>query len=313
MKKILITSRSFGQSSPEPIELLQNQGFELTFKQSDSLLNEEDLLKIVDRYDAMIIGTEPFTAEVLEKCEKLQILCKHGAGLDNIDLAKAKERDITVTNAPGKNSDAVADFTFGLILDAARRITENAMGVAKGQWDKTIGVDVYKKTLGIIGFGAIGQRVAKRASGFDMKVMVYTSTPKSERSEVSFVDLDTLLQELDFISIHAPLTEKTHKMLSYDQMKRVKKGAFIINTARGGIVDEEALYEALIAGHLGGAALDVTEQEPLRDSPLMDLDNALITSHIASNSREAINAVSMTCARNIIKFYQGEALDHVVV
>lgn len=313
--KILVTSRSFGQVSEEPIKLLEQNNFSIDFKQESGLYGEEDFLKVIGEYDAIIVGADHMTAKVIETGRKLKIICKHGAGVDNIDCEKAKEKGIPVTNVPATNSDAVADFTFGLILNIARKISESAFEVKQGKWNKNIGVDIYKKTLGIIGCGAIGRRVAKRAKGFDMEVLAYDPyvTKSTNASDINLVDFETLIKASDFISIHVPLTPDTRNLISSNEMQQMKKGAFIINTARGGIVDENALYQYLANGHLGGAALDVTEQEPIQNnSPLLKLDNVIITSHIASYSKESLNAVSMACAKNIIKRFNYETPDNIV-
>lgn len=312
--KILVTSRSFGQVSKEPINLLKQNNFLIDFKKESGLYGEEDFLKVIGEYDAIIVGADHMTAKVIEAGRKLKIICKHGAGVDNIDCEKAKEKGIHVTNVPATNSDAVADFTFGLILNIARKISESAFEVKQGKWNKNIGVDVYKKTIGIIGCGAIGRRVAKRAKGFDMQILAYDPyvTKSTNTSDINLVDFETLIKVSDFISIHVPLTPDTRNLISSKQMQQMKKGAFIINTARGGIVDENALYDFLANGHLGGAALDVTEQEPIQDSPLLKLNNVIITSHIASYSKEALNAVSMACAKNIIKRFNNETPDNIV-
>ena len=313
--KILVTSRSFGQVSEEPIKLLEQNNCSIDFKKESGLYGEEDFLKVIGEYDAVIVGADHMTAKVIEAGKKLKIICKHGAGVDNIDCEKAKEMGIPVTNVPATNSDAVADFAFGLILNIARKISANAFEVKRGKWNKDIGVDVCKKTLGIIGCGAIGRRVAKRGQGFDMRVLGYDPYVKESAnlSNIELVDLETLIKESDFISIHVPLTPDTRNLISSKEMHQMKKGAFIINTARGGIVDENALYQFLTNGHLGGAALDVTEQEPIQaDSPLLKLDNVIITSHIASYSKESLNAVSMACAKNIIKIINNETPDNIV-
>jgi len=313
--KILVTSRSFSQVSEEPIKLLKQNNFLIDFKQESGLYGEEDFLKVIGAYDAVIVGADHMTAKVIEAGRKLKIICKHGAGVDNIDCEKAKEKGIPVTNVPATNSDAVADFTFGLILNIARKISESAFEVKCGNWNKNIGVNVYKKTLGIIGCGAIGRRVAKRAKGFDMQILAYDPyvAKTANTFEINLVNFETLIKESDFISIHVPLTSDTRNLISSKEMQQMKKGAFIINTARGGIVDENALYQFLENGHLGGAALDVTEQEPIQDdSPLLKLNNVIITSHIASYSKESLNAVSMACAKNIIKRFNNETPDNIV-
>jgi D-3-phosphoglycerate dehydrogenase len=314
---VLITSRSFGEVSDEPKQLLMENDIAFEFKKKHELLNEEDFLQIIDNFDAIIIGADKISGNVLKKASRLKIICKHGTGVDNIDLVAAKEKGITVTNVPALNSNAVADFTFGLIIDLLRRISTNVISVRKGEWVKTIGVDVYKKTIGIIGFGEIGKRVAKRAKGFDMNVVAYDPYITSALDDfhfVKFADMDYLLTTSDIITIHVPLNQHTINLIDENELKKMKKGSFIINTSRGGVVNEDALYKYLKDGKIAGAAFDVLKSEPIdKNSPLLALENVLITSHIASYSKEAINAVSMVCANNIIKFFKGERPDYIIV
>jgi len=312
--KVLVTSRSFGKVSKEPINLLKQNGFSVDFKRGSGFFDEDTFVEVIQEYDAVILGADPMTAKVLEAGKKVKIICKHGAGVDNIDLDKAADLGISVTNVPATNSDAVADFAFALMLNIARKVSENVSEVKAGKWNQSIGVDVYGKTLGIIGYGAIGKRLAKRAVGFDMDILAYDSylENKADYTIPRFVSLETLIKDSDFISLHIPLTSDTRNLIGEEHMGQMKKGAFIINTARGGIVDEGALYNNLINGHLGGAALDVTEQEPIGESPLLKLSNVIITSHIASYSKESINAVSMASAKNVIKIFNGEQPENIV-
>jgi D-3-phosphoglycerate dehydrogenase len=313
-KKVLITSRSFGQVSDEPLNILKENGIEVDF-QNESY-DEEKFINIIGEYDALIIGAHKFSEKAMQKAKKLKIVCKHGAGLDNIDLELAKKYNLRVTNVPATNSNAVADLAFGLMLDVARKISFGANGVKNGVWGKIIGTDVCYKTLGLIGFGAIARNVAKRAAGFGMKVLAYdpfVSTLPEEFSHVKLVSFEEVIKQADFLSIHVPLNEKTRNLINREQMTMMKKGSFIINTSRGGIVNEADLYECLKIGHLAGAGLDVTEQEPPKGSPLLTLDNVTIVPHIGMYSKEAINAVSLVCAKNVVKVLNGEQPDNIVV
>lgn len=313
-KKVLITSRSFGQVSEEPLNILKENGIEVDFQNDE--YNEEKFQSIIGNYDALIIGAHEFSSKAMEKAKKLKIICKHGAGLDNINLEAARKYNIRVTNVPATNSNAVADLAFGLMLDVARKISFAASRVKDGLWERVIGTDVCYKTLGVIGFGAIGKNVAKRAGGFGMKVLAYdpyvTDLPDGF-PHVSLVTFEDVIKQSDFISVHVPLNDATRNLIGREQMEMMKKGAFIINTSRGGIVNEEALYEYLKNGHLAGAGLDVTEKEPPTDSPLLTLDNVTVVPHIGMYSKEAINAVSVICARNVVKMLNNEQPDHIVV
>lgn len=312
-KKVLITSRSFGQVSDKPLNILKENGMEVVFE--NKTYDEKKFNNIIGDYDALIIGSHQFSEIAMKNAQKLKIVCKHGAGLDNIDLKLAKEHNIIVTNTPGTNSNAVADLAFSLMLDVARKISFGASQVKKGAWEKIIGLDVYKKNLGLIGFGSIARNVAKRAIGFDMDVYAYDPFIKKlpkEFSNVKLVSFEEVLKKADFLSIHVPLTDETKSLIAKDQMKMMKKGSFIINTSRGGIVNEADLYDFLREGHLAGAGLDVTEKEPPTGSPLLTLDNVTIVPHIGMYSKEAINAVSMICAQNIVKIFNGEPPNNVV-
>ncbi|KFO68842.1 hypothetical protein ER57_01255 [Smithella sp. SCADC] len=313
-KRVLITSRSFGQVSEEPLNIFKENGIEVDFQNDE--YNEEKFQSIIGNYDALIIGAHEFSPKAMEKAKKLKIICKHGAGLDNINLEAAKKYNIRVTNVPATNSNAVADLAFGLMLDVARKISFAASRVKDGLWERVIGTDVCYKTLGVIGFGAIAKNVAKRAGGFGMKVLAYdpyvTDLPDGF-PHVSLVTFEDVIKQSDFISVHVPLNDATRNLIGREQMEMMKKGAFIINTSRGGIVNEEALYEYLKNGHLAGAGLDVTEKEPPTGSPLLTLDNVTVVPHIGMYSKEAINAVSVICARNVVKMLNNEQPDHIVV
>ena len=315
-KKILITSRSFGQISDEPMNMLADAGYEISLYRDS--FDMEKFANMIPEFDVLIIGGHKFPAEVMAKCPKLKLICKHGAGLDNIDLAMAKQMGIIVTNTPGTNSNAVADLCFGLMLSCARKISMADRDVRRGNWHTLIGHDVYAKTLGILGFGAIGKNVARRAAGFSMNVLVYDPFVKELPDEFRecatlYENQDDVIRNCDYLSMHLPLTDETRNMISKKQMMEMRKGAVIINTSRGGIVNEEDLYDALTSGQLAAAALDVTVKEPMpKDHPLLSLEQVIVTPHIGMYSEEAINAVSMICAENASAFLRQEKLRFVV-
>ncbi|HBF36457.1 MAG TPA: hydroxyacid dehydrogenase [Firmicutes bacterium] len=313
-KKVLITSRSFGQVSDEPLNILKDNGFEVDFE--NGKYEEEKFLQVIGNYDALIIGAHEFSQKAVEKANKLKIVCKHGAGTDNIDLKAAKMNNLRVTNVPAVNSDAVADLAFSLMLDIARKVSFAAGEVKKGVWEKTIGIDVCYKTLGLIGFGTIAKKVAKRAGGFGMKVVAYdpyiTKVP-AELAYVNLVKIEEVLQQADFLSIHVPLNDETRNLIDKKQMEMMKKGSFIINTSRGGIVNEKALFDCLKNGQLSAAGLDVMEKEPPTGNPLLVLNNITILPHIGMYSKEAINAVSLICSQNVVKVLNGQQPENIVI
>lgn len=309
MKKVLITSRSFGSSSDTPFQILKDAHIDYTLMGAD--FDEEKFKRIIPEYDALIIGAHMFYPEDMKRCPNLKIICKHGTGLDNIFLDDAKKLGITVTNVPATNSNAVADLTFGHILNVSRGISVSNTRVHNGEWKPYIGRDVYKKVLGLLGFGAIAKNVARRAYGFSMKVLVYdpfvTEVSDEFKDYVQLVDFEIVVKESDIISIHVPLTDETKNLLDKKTISNMKKDAFLINMGRGGIVNETDLFECMKAGHLAGASLDVVEVEPItKDNPLLTLENLIITPHMGMHSLEAIGAVSVICAQNVVKKLQDE-------
>lgn len=315
-KKVLVTSRSFGSIDSTPKDILEQGGCEVILMGKD--FDMERFAKTVTECDALIIGAHDFPVELMNRCEKLKVICKHGAGLDNLHLEEAKARGIAVCNVPGTNANAVADLTFGLMLSCARHISLGDRRVRQGQWKALTGKDVYAKTLGLLGFGAVARNVARRAAGFSMRVLAYDPYVRALPEGFEHVTLCESAAEVisgcEFLSVHLPLTEETRGMIGAAELGSMRPGAYVINTARGGIVDEKALYEALASGHLSGAAMDVTEVEPMdTDNPLLTLDNVVVTPHIGMYSREAIGAVSVICAENVAACLGGGELKFRVV
>jgi glyoxylate reductase len=295
---------------------------EAEFWPDDLPPSHEVLLERVQGMHGLLpLLTDRIDAEVIQSAGKnLKVISNHAVGYDNIDIAAATKLGIPVGNTPGILTDATADFAFSLLLSAARRVPEADQYVRSGHW-KTwspallLGADINSATLGIIGFGRIGQAVARRAAGFNMNI-IFHGPNRSENVpglNARPVDLDTLLRQADFISIHTPLTAETHHMIDVASFNKMKPNAILINTARGGVVDPTALYDALKHHRIQAAALDVTEPEPLPlDSPLLELDNLIICPHIASASNSTRARMSIMAAENLIAGLKGEKLPNCV-
>ncbi|MDI3517737.1 MAG: D-3-phosphoglycerate dehydrogenase / 2-oxoglutarate reductase [Thermotogota bacterium] len=308
MRKVLVVSRSFGKYSREPEELLQKNGFEIL--RADSL--EEVELSDVN---ALILGTAKLKGEKL-RSSGVKIIARNGVGVDNVDLNVATELGIPVTITPGANTVAVAEFTIALIFTLARRIVEAHNVLWKERlFVPPAGVELSGKTLGIIGFGAIGKEVARRALCLGMTVIAhdpYVDEVEFAKLSVEKVDLDTLLRDSDFVSLHVPLNESTKNLINERELSLMKSTAMIINTSRGGVINERALVEALKSKKIAGAALDTFAVEPLPgDSELYNCPNLILTPHAGAHTLEAINRMNMMAAKSIVDFFNGVIPKHV--
>ena len=282
----------------------------------------EVLLGRVRGFDGLLcLLTDRIDGEVLDAAgPQLKVVSNHAVGYDNIDVPAATARRIPVGNTPGILTGATADFAFALLMAAARRVVEGERYVREGKW-KTwgpsllLGPDVHGATLGLIGFGRIGQAMAKRAQGFDMRVLYHDpSAPQNDPAlRATGVDLETLLAESDFVSVHTPLTAETRGLMNRERLALMKRTAILINTARGPVVDPAALYEALSERRIFAAALDVTDPEPLPiESPLLTLDNLVVVPHIASASVATRQKMSLMAAQNLLAGLRGERLPNCV-
>jgi D-3-phosphoglycerate dehydrogenase len=276
-----------------------------------------EFVKLVNDIDILVVHHAPVTEELLERNRKLRVIgCARGDP-SNVDVDAATERGIPVINAPGRNAEAVADYTIGLILSLTRNIAQAHSLLKLGTWSydfydyERCGSELRGRTLGLIGFGQAGSEVAKRARAFDMKIVAYDPYVSPERTTsagAESVHLETLLRRSDFISIHARLSPDTKHMISESQLRMMKRTAVIVNTARGPIIDEAALLKALLDGSIAGAALDVFENEPLTaDHPLLKLDNVIATPHIAGASKENVSKASRMLSEDIKRVMKGKA------
>ncbi|WP_258361202.1 phosphoglycerate dehydrogenase, partial [Moorella sulfitireducens (nom. illeg.)] len=290
-------------------------GLEVT---AQGKMNEEELKEAIRDSDALIVrsGTK-VTAAAINAARKLKIIGRAGVGTDNIDVSAATERGIVVVNAPEGNTVAAAEHTMAMMLALARNIPQANATLKQGVWEKKkyVGVELRGKTLGIIGLGKIGREVARRARGMEMRVTAYdpyVDPEQATRLEVELVSLETVLQNADFVTVHLPLTGETRHLLGREELKLLKPGARVLNVARGGIIDEAALYEALKTGHLAGAALDVFEEEPLKASPLLELENVIVTPHLGASTEEAQVAVAVEVAHDVVRCLKGEPVLNAV-
>jgi glyoxylate reductase len=284
--------------------------------------NHTELMQHIQGRDGLLcLLTDRIDAEVMDAGGPgLKVISNCAVGVDNIDVPAATNRNIPVSNTPGALTDATADFAFTLLMAAGRRLLEGERQVRSGGWktwslDALVGADFTGATLGLVGFGRIGQAMARRAAGFGMRVIYTDPNPHVSETGVQAeqVDLDTLLRESDFISLHTPLTEETRGLIDTTALKKMKPTAVLVNTARGQIVDQEALYEALKSKRIFAAALDVTVPEPLpTDSPLLTLENCIIAPHIASAERQTRQNISRMAAENLIAGLKGDRLPNCV-
>jgi len=292
---------------PGGIERLKKVGFSVDCAFS---ITYKRLKKIIQDYDVLIVRSRTkVTREIIERGKRLKLIARAGSGIDNIDLKAAEEKRITVINTPEAPADSVAELTIGLMIALARKIVLADVSMKQGRWlKKELRGQLLKgKKLGLVGLGNIGFRVARIAKAMGMEILVTKRTPPTPEQlkslEADFLTLDELLQRSDIISIHVPLTEETHHLISAKEISKMKDGVFLINTSRGGIVDEEALLDALRSGKLAGAALDVYEVEPPKDLELIKLPNVICTPHIGAQTVEAQKQAAMTLAEKITQFF----------
>lgn len=258
---------------------------------------------------AAIVGADDLGAGALAGADRLIILAKNGTGVDNIDVAAATARGVLVTSAPDTNTQAVADLVFGLALAGLRNLVASCNSLRGGKWEVHVGRELWGKTLGLVGCGRIGRAVAKRARGFDLGVLAYDlhrDEAWAKESGVTYVDLHVLARESDLVSVHLPLTPETRGLIGEGFLAEMKPSAFLINTARGPIVDEEALYAALRQGRILGAGLDVYATEPPIGSPLLALENVVCTPHMGGHTVEANLRTGLAVARSVIQALKGE-------
>jgi len=290
-------------------KVLQENGLKVTYEPE---ITSDQIKEKIENFNIVIVRSRTkLTKELIEKASKCKIIARVGVGLDNIDQDAAKEKGIRVINAIEAAVGAVAELVLGMMLSLARQVTIANDGMKNGKWLKKelLGTELKGKYLGIVGVGNIGKRLGRLAKALNMNIIGYDVIPidKEFSREVGLVktDLDTLLSSADYVSLHVPLTNETHHMINSERISKMKKTACIINVSRGGVIDEDALYDALKSGNLGGAALDVFEKEPATDNKLATLPNVICTPHIGAQTKEAQSLAANVIAEKIIQILRG--------
>jgi len=276
------------------------------------------LAEIIGNYQGLAVrSATKVTADILAKATNLKIVGRAGVGVDNIDVKAATEKKVQVINTPSGNAIAAGELAIAFMFALARKVPQATASMKKGEWEKKkfSGVEITGKTLGVLGFGNIGRQVAERAVGLRMKVLAYDPlipAGSSPPAGIEYAGFDEVVAKADFVTLHLPLTAETKNLFGTATLGKMKKGAYLINCARGGVVDEAALYEALKSGHLGGAALDVFEKEPTPPLPLFELDNVLLSPHIGASTKEAQSKVAVELAEVFVDFLKNGKVRNAV-
>jgi phosphoglycerate dehydrogenase-like enzyme len=307
---VLLTARTLDVVGHSAIELLNQAKANLVQPSAPSPFSAVALLEALPNIDAVLASMDRFTGAVMASpaAARLKIISRWGVGYDAVDVPTATQQGIVVAYTPGLLNETVADYAFALLLSVARRVHQGHLALHEGVWQSAWGHDIHGKTLGLLGCGRIGQAVARRAKAFELRVIAHDPTPSlaAQSIDVEYVSLDELLSLSDFLSLHAALTPENRGMLGRAQLQRMKPTAYLINTARGALIDEAALVQALQEGRIAGAALDAFTTEPLpADHALRSAPNLLITPHQASFARETGERVSLTAAQAIVDLMQG--------
>lgn len=304
--RVLITCPQLQRTINEHRASLSEDGIEILLPPVVQQLSEAELMELLPGVDGIIVGDDPLSAQVLDRADRLRVISKWGVGIDNIDVRAAEKLGIRVTNTPGVFGDEVADVVIGYLILIARQLHRTHELVRNGHWPKIEGDSLAGRQLGIVGLGAIGRAVAHRALAMRMDVAgtEISEAPAQAAREmgVKLADLPELLAKADVVSLNCPLTETNRHMINSTSLRSMKRGAWIINTARGGLIDEGALVDALSAGQIGAAALDVFATEPLpSDSPLRRFENVVLGSHNSSNTVEAVRRTSLRAIENLLR------------
>ncbi len=309
-RKVLVTATNYSTYCAAAKALLEENGIEVIENPYGRPMTREELLAVIGDIDGVVVGVDTWNEEIFAQAPKLRAMARFGVGVDNIDLAAAKAHGIQVTNAKGMNSNPVAELTVGLILSTLRNVPAFNASIREGKWDRFMGRDLAGMTVGLLGFGDIAQRVAKKLSGFDVSICAYDLYPNLEKAKelnVEMVSMEEVLHRADVVCMHLPSLPSTHHIMDAGTFGMMKDGSYFINTARGALVDETALAQALRSGKLKAAAVDVFEQEPVRgDNPLFALPNLFATPHTAAETYDTYHNVGLATARQLLDVFAGK-------
>lgn len=305
---------TFGVFTKEPVERLREAGCTVKLNPHGRVLKRAEIIEHAYDADVVVVGNDDFSREVIRSLPHLKLIARHGSGTNNIDYAEAMRRGILITNTPGANAEETADLTFALILNLERHVSLMDAELKRGVWRKRAGHSLYGKTIGIIGVGAIGRAVARRAMGFGMDILGndIQENPEAAKMGLIFTTLNDLLRRSDIVTIHTPLTAATRNLIGARELRLMKDDAILVNTARDGIVRYSALERMLVSGKLYGYAADVHDGEPPKNPSIFELPNVLVTPHAGSATYEANFRMGMAVADNIITFKDGIAPPNLV-
>lgn len=308
--KVFASPTSFQKEQNRAARELLGSRADVTYNDLGVPLQGEQILERLEGVDGYVAGLDYITREVVEWMpESLRVISRYGIGVDRVDLPACRERGIVVTNTPGANATAVCEVAFGLMLSIARNIPELDGAVKRGEWPRSEGIELAGRTLGIVGFGMIGKKLALRAKAFEMEVLAYDpffDEAFALKSGVRRASLDELFRGSDFVSLHLPYSAETRHIVDGGRIAAMRRGAILINTARGGLIEEAAAAEALKNGQLGGLGLDAFEQEPPSDSPLIGLPRVVMTPHTGAQTAEAVANMGMMAVRNLLDELDGK-------
>ncbi len=308
--RLLVTPTSYGKNDPRLKSELEAQVGEVVYNPTGKPLSSAEVAALLPGVDGYIAGLDVIDRAALEKADRLKVICRYGVGVDNVDLAAAREQGILVTNTPGANSVSVAELALSLMLALARQIPEAVQAVHEGKWPRLSGVSLENKTIGILGLGAIGKQLARRLSGFDCRILAYDPFADKEFAafhQVEIVPMDEVIANADFLSLHLPLLPETRGMVNADFLAKVKKGAYLVNTSRGELVDESAMLEALQSGQLKGVGLDAfTIEPPDPSNPLLQLPQVVATPHLGAQTDGATSNMGWFAMKDCLAVLRGE-------
>ncbi len=307
---LLVTPTSYGKNDSRLKSDLESKVKTVTYNPTGKPLSSSEVADLLPGVDGFIAGLDAIDRAALEKADRLKVISRYGVGVDNVDLEACKEKGIIVTNTPGANSVSVAELALALMLALARQIPEAVQNVQQGKWPRFSGISLEGKTIGILGLGAIGKQLARRLAGFDCRIMAYDPFADAQYAQangITLAGMDEVIAAADFLSLHLPLTPETKGMVNEDFISKMKKGSYLVNTARGEVVDETALLRALESGHLRGAGLDAFVVEPPDPSnPLLHLPQVIATPHLGAQTDGATSNMGWFAMRDCLAVLNGE-------
>ncbi len=298
-----------GERAVPYVQRLEREGFAVVPNPTGRWLTEDELIHMLPGVFATIAGIEPYTERVFAAARDLKIVARYGVGYEMVDVEAATRHGVAIALAVGTNHEAVADSTLTLMAAVVGNVVRHHLRVSRGEWQMDLHPGLWRATVGIVGLGRIGKAVAQRCRGFEMRILAYDLVPDAAFAEgngIQLVPLEVLLREADIVTLHAPLTPETESLMNRERLALMKPGAYLVNTARGGLVDEAALYAALTSGHLAGAGLDVFRHEPPTGSPLLALDNVVLSPHSAGTNVTSEAAVANRCIDSILARARGD-------